>query len=136
MAHPLQGSCLENPRDGGAWWAAVYGAAQNRTRLEQPSSSSSSNGSVGKESACNAGDIGDAGLIPGLGRAPGEGNSNLLQYSCLENPMDRVFPGKPLAGHSPKGLKESDTTRHTGMLSLGPEYSSRAPGLSSCSIWA
>ena len=32
--NPLQCSCLENPRDGGAWWAAVYGAAQSRTRLE------------------------------------------------------------------------------------------------------
>ena len=32
---------------------------------------------------------GDAGLIPGLGRSPGEGNGNQLQYSCLENPMDR-----------------------------------------------
>jgi len=42
--------------------------------------------SLGKESACNAGDLG---LIPGSGRSPGEGNGNLLQYSCLENPMDR-----------------------------------------------
>ena len=36
----------------------------------------------------NAGDIRDTGLIPGLGRSPGEGNGNPLQYSCLENPMD------------------------------------------------
>ena len=42
--------------------------------------------SVGKESGCRAGDLG---LIPGSGRAPGEGNHNPLQYSCLENPMDR-----------------------------------------------
>ena len=41
--------------------------------------------SVGKESACNAGDLD---LIPGLGKFPGEGNGNPLQYSCLENPMD------------------------------------------------
>ena len=40
--NPLQGSCLENPRDGGAWWAAVYGVAQSWTRLKQLSSSSSS----------------------------------------------------------------------------------------------
>ena len=39
-----------------------------------------------KESACNAGDVGS---VPGLGRSPGEGNGNLLQYSCLENCMDR-----------------------------------------------
>ena len=36
---PLQCSCLENPRDGGAWWAAIYGVAQSRTRLKQLSSS-------------------------------------------------------------------------------------------------
>ena len=40
--NPLQCSCLENPRDGGAWWSAVYGVAQSRTRLTQLSSSSSS----------------------------------------------------------------------------------------------
>ena len=39
---PLQCSCLENPRDGGAWWAAVYGVAQSRTRLKRLSNSSSS----------------------------------------------------------------------------------------------
>ena len=42
-------------------------------------------GSDGKASACNAGDLS---LIPGLGRSPGEGNGNLLQYPCLENPTD------------------------------------------------
>ena len=41
-ANPLQCSCLENPRDGGAWWDAVYGVAQSRTRLKRLSSSSSS----------------------------------------------------------------------------------------------
>ena len=40
--NPLQCSCLENPRDGGAWWAAVHGVAQSRTRLKRLSSSSSS----------------------------------------------------------------------------------------------
>ena len=39
--NPLQYSCLENPRDGGAWWAAIYGVTQSRTRLKQLSSSSS-----------------------------------------------------------------------------------------------
>ena len=41
--NPLQCSCLENPRDGGAWWAAVYGVAQSRTRLKRLSSSSIQN---------------------------------------------------------------------------------------------
>ena len=43
-------------------------------------------GSEGKESTCNAEDLDS---IPGSGRSPGEGNDNPLQYSCLENPMDR-----------------------------------------------
>ena len=43
----------------------------------------------GKESACNAGTTGDAGSIPGLERSPGGGSGNPLQYSCLENLMDR-----------------------------------------------
>ena len=43
-------------------------------------------GSDGKESACHAGDLG---LIPRSGRSPGEGNGYSLQYSCLENSMDR-----------------------------------------------
>ena len=90
---PLQCSCLENPRDGGAWWAAVYGVTQSWTRLKRLSSSSSSSkalmdffhSSVGKESCCNAGDLSS---IPGLGRSPGEGNSYPLQYSGLENSID------------------------------------------------
>ena len=86
--NPLQCSCLENPRDGGAWWTASYGVAQSRTRLKRLSSSSRGfpGGSEVKASASNAG---DPGSIPGSGRSPGEGNGNPLQYSCLENPMDR-----------------------------------------------
>ena len=44
---------------------------------------------VVKNPAANTGDIRDAGSIPGSGSSPGEGNGNVLQYSCLENPMDR-----------------------------------------------
>ena len=46
-------------------------------------------GSGGKESTCNAGDAGDMGLIPELGCSPAGGHGKPLQYSCLENPMDR-----------------------------------------------
>ena len=53
---------------------------------ESSTKASFSDGSDGKESACNAGDLGS---IPGLGRSPGEGNGNPLQYSSLENSMDR-----------------------------------------------
>ena len=51
--------------------------------------------------------VGDTGLIPGLGRSPGERNSNPLQYSCLENSIDRG-DWWVTGGH-----KESDTTEHT-----------------------
>ena len=44
---------------------------------------------VVKNPPANAGDIGDMGLIPGLGKSPGVGNGNSLQHSCMENPMDR-----------------------------------------------
>ena len=56
--NPLQCPCLENPRDGGAWWAAVYGVSQSRTQLKRLSSSSTSSmlgfpgGASGKEPAC------------------------------------------------------------------------------------
>ena len=43
----------------------------------------------GKNPPVNVEEAGDAGSIPGLGRSPGEGNGNPLQYSCLDNPMDR-----------------------------------------------
>jgi len=65
-------------------------------------------GSDGKESAYNTGDLG---VIPGLGRSPGEGNGYSLQYSCLENPMDRGA----LAHHSPWGHNESDTTERLSL---------------------
>ena len=50
--NPLQGSCLENPRDEGAWWAAVCGVAQSRTRLKRLSSSSSSSSSKYGKPSC------------------------------------------------------------------------------------
>ena len=59
--NPLQYSCLENPRDRAAWWAAVYGVAQSRTWLKWLS----------------------------IHACIGERNGSPLQYSCLENPRDR-----------------------------------------------
>ena len=60
----------------------------------------------GKEPVCSAGDARDLGLIPGLGRSPGEGNGNPLQYSCLGNPMDKGAWRAALY----RVEKESDTT--------------------------
>ena len=53
-------------------------------------------------------DVGDAGSISGLGRYPGEGNGNPLQYSCLENPMDRG--AWTLAGYNPWSCKKLEMT--------------------------
>ena len=98
--------------DRGAWQAAVHRAAKSQTRLKQRSTRVPSIGGdveqselsllvgkrinttalgfpgqqVGTESVCSAGDLGS---IPGSGRSPGGGNGNPLQYSFLENPMDR-----------------------------------------------
>ena len=96
----LQCSCLENPRDGGAWWAAIYGVAQSRTRLKRFSSSSSSSssrprpwdlhgGSDGKASICNAGDLGS---IPGSGRSPGERNGYVFLNMALGCPFTVSLP--------------------------------------------
>ena len=107
-SNPLQFFCLENPRDGGAWWAAVYGVAQSRTRLKWLSSS---RGEEGREKAVAPHSSTLAWKIPwmeepgrlqsmGLRRVGhdwaislslssiGGGNGNPLQCSCLENPRD------------------------------------------------
>ena len=68
-------------------------------------------GSDDKESASNAGDLG---LIPGLGKSPGEGHGNPLQYLCLENPHGQ----RSLAGYSPWGLKKSDMTERLTLCVL------------------
>ena len=86
--NPFQCSCLGNPRDGRAWWTAIYGVTQSWAWLKwlSSSSSSSSSSSDSKASTCNARDLGS---VPGWGRSLGEWNGNPLQYSCLENPVDR-----------------------------------------------
>ena len=79
-------------------------------------------GSDGKESACNTGDLS---LIPGSGISPGEENGNLLQYSCLENPMDR-------GTWSGVTKKEADTMEHTSFPLEGllhPGGGSILPGM-------
>ena len=70
----------------------------------------------GLGSACN---VGDLGLIPGLGPSPGGGHGNPLQYSCLENPRVQ----RSLVGYSPWGCKELDmtelSTKHRGLKRKG-----------------
>ena len=67
---------------------------------------------MGKESACNAGDLG---LIPGLGRFPGEGKGYLLQYSFLENPMDRGAWWATVHGVSKSQTQLSDKEIQTSL---------------------
>ena len=63
-----------------------------------------------KNAPAKVGDVRDLGSIPGLGRSPGRGHGNPLQYSCLENPMDRGATGYGPQGH--KGSDMTETTRH------------------------
>ena len=66
-------------------------------------------GSAAKNLPANARDIGDPSSIPGLGGSPGGGHGSPLQYSCLENPMDRGA----WQATSPRGRRELDTTEHS-----------------------
>ena len=81
--YPLQYSGLENSMDKGAWRATAHGVAKSWTWLNDFTFTGSL---ADKESACNSGDLGS---IPGLGRSPGEGNGYPLQFSGLENSMDK-----------------------------------------------
>ena len=63
---------------------------------------------VSSDSRDSAGNAGDVGSVPGLGRSPGGGHGNPLQYSCLENPHGQ----RSLAGYSPWGRKESDKAKN------------------------
>ena len=66
----------------------------------------SPSGAAFKSPPATLGDAGDVGSIPGSGRSPGEENGSPLQYPCLENPHGQ----RSLAGYSPRGHKEPDTT--------------------------
>ena len=110
----------------------LWGVAQSRTWLKQLSSSGRegrdagpdfnaglsttwgfSGGSDGKESACNVGDLGS---IPGLGRSSRDGNRYPLQYSCLENTMDRGDGGLQSLGSQKSDRTERRTYTHTLLL--------------------
>ena len=102
--NPLQCSCLENPRDGEAWWAAVYGVAQSRTQLKWRSSSSSSNPRwlSDKESTCQCRRLR---FDPWVGKIP---------WRRKWQPTSVFLPGKShgernLVGYSPWAHKKSDT---------------------------
>ena len=85
--------------DGGAWWATVHGVTKSQTQLSDQTKLRSlevlSWWLSSEESSCNAGDTGDSGLIPGLGKSLGKGTGYAPQYSSLENSMDCIVHGVP-----------------------------------------
>ena len=92
--YPLQYSGLENSMDGEAWQATVHEVSKSRTGLSNFHFSiyvlcASQVVLVVQNPPAHAGDARDTGLIPGSRRSSGVGNDNPLQYSGLENPMDR-----------------------------------------------
>ena len=87
--NPLQCSCLENPRDGGAWWAALYGVAQSQTQLKRLSSSSRRHQ-----------------FSLWVGKIPWRGEWLLTPVFLL----GEFYEQRSLAGYSPRGHKESDMT--------------------------
>ena len=98
-----KGSILAPERARSIWLSA--GCNQPPAHLQEFGYRYSPSGLHGQESACIEG---DPGSIPGSERSPEDGNDSPLQYYCLENSMDRGAWG--LAGYSPWGHKESDTT--------------------------
>ena len=78
-------------------------------------------GASGKEPACQCRWLERLQLIPGSGRSPGGGHGNPLQYSCLENPMDRGAHGQR-SGYCPQGLTELDTTEQLSTQQLHLPY--------------
>ena len=115
------GGLRELVMDREAWHAVVHGVTKSWTWLSDWTELMShlyihihsfSGDSVSKESTCNTGDLS---LMPGLGRSPGGGHGNPLQYSCLENPHEQ----RRLVGCSPWGCTELDTTEQ---LSITQTY--------------
>ena len=92
--------------------------SRRKDRLPTPVFLGFPGGSDSKESTCN---VGDLGLIPGLGRSPGEGNGYPLQYSCLENSMDRGAWQAPVHGVAKSWTQLSDFHFHL-MLRLMLQY--------------
>ena len=81
--NPLQYSCLENPREGGTWWAAVYGVAQSRTRLKRLSSSSSSSSSRLQQTSESLGSGGESWSEAG---EEGEGEEGCVKMQTVVAP--------------------------------------------------
>ena len=102
--NPLQCSCLENPRDGEAWWAAVYGVAQSRTQLKRLSSSSSNISKVLPSSASHSGKLWKQG--------GGRGNPDLHWSMGAQAAPGLVWEGV---------VSWTEPSAHGSVMPLGPE---------------
>ena len=119
--NPIQCLCLENPRDGGAWWAAVCGVAQSRTRLKRLSSISSSTehgfpgGSVVKNLPANAVDARD-GFDPWVGKIPWRKEWKLTSVSLPGKTMDTGAWQATAQGVTRSWTRLSTARQHTAVL--------------------
>ena len=111
IGYPLQYSCLENPMDGGAWWATVHGAAKSQTRLSDFTSLTLRASQVSLEVMNLLASAGDkrCRFDPWVGTIP---------WNRKWRPTPLFLPGEPhgqrsLVGYSPQGHKESDMTEHS-----------------------
>ena len=102
---------------GCVYFMKMYQVVWSRDRLPNTVFLGFPGGSDGKESACIVGNLDS---IPGLGRSPGGGHGNALQYYCLENPQGQ----RNLVGYSPWGRKESDITEWLSTHSTSVNHSS------------
>ena len=95
--NPLQCSCLENPRDGGAWWAAVYGVAQTLKRLSSSSSSRGNKPSLTEITTSGDAD-GENGLVDTARKGADAAVKSLQSCPTLCYPIDGSPPGSPVPG--------------------------------------
>ena len=101
----IDGETVETVTDFIFWGSKITGDGDCSHGIKRHLLLRLSGGSDGKASAYNVGDLGS---IPGLGRSPGEGNGNPLQYSCLENPMDRGAWWATVRGVTKSWIRLSD----------------------------
>ena len=116
-------------------WAGELDGWQSRSIWEEPKDKWPQNARwdprwLSKESTCQAGDAGDVGSIPGLGRSPGGGNGHPHQYSCLENPRDRGAWWATVLGVTESQTRLSNFTASTWPLgALESAYSTSSTRL-------
>ena len=111
--NPLQRSCLENPSDGGAWWAAVYGVAQSRTRLKRLSTAAAYMQQRWKKKNSASGTLLSSEIIPKdltfmSSESQKENSENMVQEKCLKKSWLKT---SNLANNKPKNSRSSQNSK-------------------------